>query len=215
MSTMSSHTDIAAVNTKGADTVGALVLAAGFSRRFGDSKLQTTLGNGRTVFAQTLARIAAATPNIIVVTRVQLTQVQHDISQQTNGNITTLLCPDSDQGMGHTLAYGMAHIKDWDACLVCLGDMPFIRTQTYQTLLSQLRTNRILQPAFEDQIGNPIGFGSQFFPALRRVSGDTGGRDVVKANCEHIHRISIDDPAILQDIDTPADLARLDNGDNS
>ncbi len=199
---------------KSSRTVGALLLAAGFSRRFGDSKLQTKLASGQTVFAQTLARIATATPNIMVVTRDQLSQVRQDISLQTNCNITTLLCPDSDKGMGHTLAYGMSHIPAWDACLVCLGDMPFITTQTYEKLLSALRSNGIVQPVFNDQIGNPIGFGSRFYTALQRVTGDTGGRAVVKANRDHIIRIAIDDPAILQDIDTPADLTRLDSGDN-
>lgn len=215
MSTIASHEENTTISPNRTGTVGALVLAAGFSRRFGAIKLQAKLASGQTVFAQTLARIAAATPHIVVVTREQLIQVRQDIFQQSDRHITTLLCPDSDRGMGHTLAYGFRHIPDdWDGCLVCLGDMPFVTTQTYQTLLAELHSDLIIQPAFEDQIGNPIGFGSQFFAVLRRVTGDTGGRDVVKTNRDAIRRVSINDPAILQDIDTPADLARLDGADD-
>lgn len=187
-------------------TVGALILAAGFSRRFGDVKLRARLHNGNTVFAQTLARIAAATPNIVVVTRSDLVDVAQTAEQL---GITAIPCPDAHLGMGHTLTFGMQRIPDWDACLVCLGDMPFIRTDTYAELLAALRSDAITLPLHENQTGNPVGFGSLFFPALRLVQGDTGGRDVLQSNREHIRKVLVDDPAIFQDIDTPEDLARL------
>jgi CTP:molybdopterin cytidylyltransferase MocA len=55
-----------------------------------------------------------------------------------------------------------------------------------------------------------VGFGRDFFPALRAVKGDTGGRDLVRANRERVQLLPVGDAAILQDIDTPEDLARLD-----
>ena len=189
-----------------AGTVGALILAAGFSRRFGHVKLRAGLQNGSTVFAQTLARIAAATPNVLVVTRSDLV----DIAQVAEHlGITTVSCPDAQLGMGHTIAFGMQRIPDWDACLVCLGDMPFIRTDTYGELLAAMRSDVITIPQHEGQTGNPVGFCRLFFPALRLVQGDTGGRDVLQANREHVRQVPVCDPAIFQDIDTPEDLARL------
>ncbi|MGB4247506.1 MAG: nucleotidyltransferase family protein [Pseudohongiellaceae bacterium] len=191
---------------KATGTVGALILAAGFSRRFGDVKLRARLHNGNTVLAQTLARIAAATPNTLVVTRSDLVDV---VEAAENLGMTAVTCPDAHLGMGHTLAFGMQRIPDWDACLICLGDMPFIRTDTYEELLAALHSDAITLPQHEGRTGNPAGFGRRFFPALRLVQGDNGGREVLQANPEHIRKVAVNDPAIFQDIDTPEDLARL------
>lgn len=199
---------------------GVLLLAAGFSRRFGDIKLQARLRNGSSVFEQTLARIAAATPRILVVTRPDLTEVPLAVQRVAQGldmnclgervRIDLVQCPDAHLGMGHTLAFGMAHLPQWTGCLVCLGDMPFIATTTYAQMLAALQHNTILLPQYEGETGNPVGFGCDFFPALRAVQGDTGGRDVVRANRERVRLLPVSDAAVLQDIDTPEDLARLD-----
>ena len=194
---------------------GVLLLAAGFSRRFGDIKLRARLRNGSSVFEQTLTRIAAATPHILVVTRPDLLEVPLTAQRVAQGldqsvRIDVVQCPDAHLGMGHTLAFGMAHLPQWTGCLVCLGDMPFIATATYAQMLAALHHDTILLPQYAGEVGNPVGFGCDFFPALRAVQGDTGGRDVVRANRERVHILAVNDPAILQDIDTPEDLARLD-----
>ncbi|MDO8271308.1 MAG: nucleotidyltransferase family protein [Gammaproteobacteria bacterium] len=199
---------------------GVLLLAAGFSRRFGDIKLQARLRNGSSVFEQTLARIASATPRILVVTRADLAEVTLATRRIAQGlgmdrrgerhHIDIVQCPDAHLGMGHTLAFGMAHLPDWEGCLVCLGDMPFIATATYAQMLAALHHDTILLPQYEGETGNPVGFGCDFFPALRAMQGDTGGRDVVRANRERVQLLTVSDAAILQDIDTPEDLARLE-----
>lgn len=200
---------------------GVLLLAAGFSRRFGDIKLQARLRNGCSVFEQTLARIAAATPHIVVVTRPDLAEVplaarrvaqdlDHHHHPEERVRIDVIQCPDAHLGMGHTLAFGMKHLPHWQGCLVCLGDMPFIATTTYAQMLAALQHDTILLPQYASEVGNPVGFGCDFFPALRAVQGDTGGRDVVRANRERVQLLPVNDPAVLQDIDTPEDLARLD-----
>ncbi|MGJ8689550.1 MAG: nucleotidyltransferase family protein [Gammaproteobacteria bacterium] len=185
--------------------VGVIVLAAGFSRRFGAIKLNAKLNDGSTVIAQTLSRIRAASDNVVVVTRPELLTL---VLENGSDSLTTLICPNSDKGMGHTLAYGIKHIRDWAGCLVCLADMPFITTETYQMLLNQLHEESILVPMFEGQRGNPVGFGAQWFEQLANSSGDVGARDLMKQEQVNITRVAVDDPAILQDIDTPEDLVR-------
>ena len=113
--------------------------------------------------------------------------------------------------MGHTLAFGIAQIKDWDACLVCLGDMPFIKSDTYTTLLNSLTSDHIVIPQFNGQSGHPVGFGSNYFDELRASEGDEGGRHVVQAHKNHVQTLLMEDEAIVQDIDTPEDLQRLDS----
>lgn len=184
---------------------GVLLLAAGFSRRFGAVKLGATLQNGETVIARTLARIRATGAPLRVVTRPEL----QDLLLASGARSEELvLCADADLGMGHTLAAGMRALPGWEACLVCLGDMPFIQSDTYVRLLQSLHGERITIPTFAGVRGNPVGFGAQWFASLLESTGDTGARDIVRGHPESIDCVAVDDPAILKDIDTPEDLAR-------
>lgn len=187
-------------------TTGVILLAAGFSRRFGSSKLKARLPNGKTVAQQTLERIQAATDNVIVVTREELLD---DLLQAGAPSDQTYLCPDAEQGMGHTLACGIAHIPaHWDAVLVCLADMPFVDTRTYTTLLNALRPDVIVVPEYQGKRGNPVGFGRKWFAQLAQASGDSGGREVMKGNPDAVVRVDVKDPAVHLDVDVPGDLGQ-------
>ena len=190
-------------------TGGILLLAAGYSRRFGAVKLGASLHNGDTVVGRTLLQIRQASPLVRIVTRPEL----RDLLLHSGAHPEELLiCHDAELGMGHTLAAGMVQIPAWDACLVCLADMPFIRPDTYSRLLLALQPDRITMPTFHGQTGNPVGFGSDWFDVLRRCTGDAGAREVVRGNPKRIDYLEINDPAILKDIDTPDDLARHQAG---
>lgn len=185
---------------------GALVLAAGFSNRFGSIKLCAPLQSGKTVFAQTLENLQQALDEVVVVTRPKLVEslIQHCDSLQ--------VFDQAERGMGATLAYGIALVQDWDSCLVCLADMPFIQPGTYRSLAAALHPERIVIPRYQGRPGNPVGFGRQFYGELAALTGDSGGRSVVQAHADAVLRLDVTDAAILDDIDTPADLARLQSG---
>ena len=182
------------------EEVGALILAAGFSKRFGGIKLDAKLNNGATVFSQTLSRISAAIPNYKVVTRPGLI----DVLSPTEPNLNAFEF--SEQGIGASLAFGISLVNNWHACLVCLADMPFIKIETYRSLASQLNQDNIVIPFHQKQAGNPVGFGRYFYSDLRSLSGDAGGRPVVKKNQNAVVPFDAEDAAVLYDIDTPADL---------
>lgn len=208
-------------------TKGALILAAGFSTRYDGGKLDAILDNGSTVLQQTLQRISAATHDIVIITRSELIEqglldtgicqldtlrrhaLTRDHSQApTDSSLQVFQCPDAHLGMGHTLAFGIRQLNHWDGCLVCLADMPFIRTSSYQQLLAELRPDNIVIPQYQEKQGNPVGFGRHFFPMLAKLQGDTGGRKLLQQARQHIKLVPLNDSAILQDIDTPEDLRR-------
>ncbi|MCP5345822.1 MAG: nucleotidyltransferase family protein [Gammaproteobacteria bacterium] len=185
--------------------VGAIVLAAGFSSRFGAVKLCASLQSGRTVLQQTLDNIQAAVAEVLVITRDDL-QPLLGVPEQL-----AVTCPDAENGMGTTLAFGMRAAMDrytWDGCLICLADMPFISQDTYRQVAGALNPDTIVIPQYQERAGNPVAFGSNFFPSLTHLSGDRGGRDLLRQHAHAIIRLDLQDPAILQDIDTPEDLTR-------
>jgi len=121
---------------------------------------------------------------------------------------------DAEKGMGATLAYGMRLILeqgDLDGCLVCLADMPFIKPETYRKVGEALNFDNIVVPYFAGRAGNPAGFGACHFLSLTSLTGDRGGRAVIRQNPDVVVKLEVDDPAVLQDIDTPDDLSRYDS----
>ena len=182
--------------------VGAIVLAAGFSSRFGSSKLLAELSSGKTVFQQTVERIAEAFPELLVVTRPEMVTALQKLAQSTS----ILGFEHADQGMGATLAFAAQQIGDWDGCVVCLGDMPFIETSTYSLIAELVTVDSIVTPTFDSKMGNPVAFGSNFFTDLETLSGDNGGRKLTSMYPHAVRELRVSDPGILQDIDTLEEL---------
>lgn len=182
---------------------GAVLLSAGFSNRFGGLKLLAKLKSGVTVFAQTYSQLHPAVSDILVVTRPDLEDQLRQFSQEL------LIFGSAENGMGSTLAFAMQNVPAWDSVLVCLGDMPFIKTSTYQQIAAASDSESIVVPLYKGQKGNPVSFGSRFFSDLQNLSGDFGAREVLKRYPQAIKTIELSDDAVLDDIDTPADLKRL------
>ena len=97
------------------DTIGAIILAAGFSNRFGSSKLLAELDNGNTVFQQTLQNIGTAIPSVLIVSRPEMAPALLKYSPDI------LVFEGAEQGMGASLSFAAKQIGDWAGCLVCLA----------------------------------------------------------------------------------------------
>lgn len=187
---------------------GAILLAAGFSRRFGAVKLDAYLDTGQTLFEASLNRLMQALPDVIVVGRPELNSggTYRCLTEMVNPPLLTL-CDDADAGMGHSLAAGVRAAPDhWHACLICLADMPKVNPDTLQRLISQAQPDRIVIPVYKQQRGHPVCFGRQFFAALLQSQGDTGGKHVIQQNPGVIQEMPCEDAGILFDIDRPGDL---------
>ncbi len=186
-------------------SIGALLLAAGFSKRFGDTKLSARLNTENTVLAQTYSRLSTTIPEVIIVSRPELSEA---VAQQAK---SAEIFSEADKGMGASLAFGISKVAEqsWDACMICLADMPFIQESTYKQLAEAADKNRIIMPSYDGRIGNPVVFGSIYFPELMQVSGDRGGSLVVRRHQDQTIDVPVADPAILADIDTPEELKRF------
>ena len=184
-------------------TVGAIVLAAGFSSRFGSSKLLAELSSGKTVFQQTVERVAEAFPERFVITRPKMVAALQELAEGTS----ILSFEHADQGMGATLAFAAQQIGDWDGCVVCLGDMPFIETSTYRRIAELVTTGSIVTPTFDSKMGNPVAFGKNLYTDLEALTGDSGGRKLTSMYPQSVRELQVSDPGILHDIDTPEELA--------
>lgn len=194
----------------GSDQWGVLLLAAGFSRRFGGIKLQARFADGDTIFTKTLNNIRQATDNIIVVGRKDLLDQNVYQNFPASPAQTLVLCDDAEAGMGQSLAFGIQQVPAaWNSVLICLADMPFVQAQTITALMQQSREDRIVIPVFEHQRGQPVSFGKKFFAELAQSHGDTGGRHVIRDYSHLVMEFPTTDNGVLLDIDTPETLQAL------
>jgi len=184
---------------------GALILAAGFARRFGSDKRRHALPDGDTLLDATLRRYAEVFVHVAVVIR----EGEDDLAAALRAvcpDVRIVIAADAALGMGHSLAAGIRAVADdWSWVAVALGDMPWVRAATLSTLVhafGALDGEAVLQPVVGDRTGHPVLFGSACFGELARLTGDTGARAVLERH--PVHRLVVDDPGIFQDLDRPA-----------
>ena len=185
-------------------TTGAIVLMAGYSSRMeGGNKLFMSVGeSAQSVAERTLHSVVNGGYNPIVVVTghdaetLRSTLMDFDVQYIHNVRYT--------DGMGTSIATAVQHIRDWDAALIVLGDMPFVATQTFQALLDKSleNPNQIIAPTFNGRRGQPVIFPARFFDELKRCTGDVGGKRVLKANSDSVILLEVDDEGIHWDVDT-------------
>ena len=115
----------------------------------------------------------------------------------------------ADEGMGTSIAAGVAAKADASGWVIALGDMPSIRVDTVAAVVDALRPGaRIVVPAVGGKRGHPVGFSAHYLARLLALTGDTGAREILTTDASLIEEIDVDDAGIFSDIDTPADLKR-------
>ncbi|MFN3790111.1 NTP transferase domain-containing protein [Massilia sp.] len=183
-----------------------ILLAAGRGRRFapggGRNKLLQRLPGGDPVAVASARRLLACVPRVIAVVPPADGGVQAAL-RALGCEVT--ICPDADSGMGASLAHAIRHSLPAEGWLVALGDMPFVAQSTLEALRDAVVAGAgIAVPVHGGRRGNPVAFGPVHRDALLAMAGDQGARRLLQAH--PVQEVPVDDPGILRDIDTPADL---------
>ncbi|HRH74589.1 NTP transferase domain-containing protein [Zoogloea sp.] len=182
-----------------------LLLAAGQGRRFGGDKLLHPLDDGTPMAVQAARRLKAACPTSVAVLRPEQTVLAGLLAAEGLG---TVWCAEARNGMGHSLAAGVAASPDAGGWLVALGDMPFIQPRTLRQVVAALEAGALLAaPWLNGQRGHPVGFAACWRAELLALAGDAGARDILGRHARAMVRIETTDGGILRDVDTPGDLA--------
>lgn len=186
---------------------GLILLAAGSSRRFGSDKRHHVLSDGTPLLLASLRRYASAFDEILVVLRPEDGDLADRIAAEPGtGRVRVVVCPDARLGMGHSLACGARAAVGWDWLFVGLADMAWVRDDTLITLreaLARASAPAIVQPVHAGSPGHPVGFTADFLQRLGRLTGDRGARPLLREAADALQPIAVDDPGVLEDLDTP------------
>ncbi|MGP9017756.1 nucleotidyltransferase family protein [Streptomyces sp. BR1] len=122
--------------------------------------------------------------------------------------------PDWAEGMGSSLRAGLASLADTDAkaALVSLVDQPGIGPAAVARVRAAYDSPAsLVTAAYGGKRGHPVLFGADRWPDIAAsAEGDRGARAYLKAHESAITLVECGDVAEPYDIDTEADLKRLD-----
>ncbi|WP_322011267.1 nucleotidyltransferase family protein [Paraburkholderia sp. J12] len=186
-----------------------VLLAAGTGSRFDPeglrNKLLAPLPDGTGVAREAAHRLLLVVPKVIAVVRPGAETLAWVLNE---AGCDVVFSADAVRGMGASLAAGVSAAQDAESWIVALADMPRIAVDTIGEVARAIDEGAsIAAPFYEGQRGHPVGFAFEHRDALMALDGDAGARALLASY--PVTRIDVNDPGILRDVDTPADLSRM------
>ena len=186
-------------------TICGILLAAGQSQRFGHTdKLLQPLSNGLPLITQAVRTMLTALDSVVVVVPPEHDALADALKYEA---VQITINPAAMAGMGNSLACGVSACAEADGWIIGLADMPWIQPTTISGIITALgHEQSLVAPRYQNLRGHPVGFGREYRETLMNLQGDTGARSVLKQYKTQLHYLDVNDPGILLDVDTPADL---------
>jgi len=188
--------------------ITAIVLAAGTSSRFGQTKQVLELEGKALVQHAIDAAADAGLDEIIVVLGHDAERV--GASLQLPPRARTVLNPRYEDGQSTSLLAGLdAADPACEAAVVLMADQPDIEAEHIRALVDAFEAGRprIVRLRFRDGPG-PALLSREVWDEARALTGDTGAREIIAAHPEWVEEVAVDADA-PPDVDRPADLNRL------
>lgn len=193
---------------------GAIVLAAGQSRRLGGIKPLLPY-QGKTLLQHTIDALKSAGINpVIVVTGAYASEIKAALDPE---GIDLVYNEHWAQGKASGIVMGLqtliARYPDIQQIIFAVCDQPFVSASLFQQLIEkqQITSKNIVASAYADTLGIPMLITQEHFPALLQLKDDEGAKKLLKQYPEAVD--SVDFPLGQVDIDTMEDYARLLVGD--
>lgn len=176
--------------------VGAVILAAGASRRLGEPK-QLVMLDEETLLerAVRVARQAGCSP-VVVVLGASAELIQRGCNLE---GTEIVLNEKWNEGMGSSVRLGVQAFWDVDGCVVTTCDMPAVTAAHLQVLTA---SGEVTASSYSGRRGVPAYFPASAFESLMELRGDVGARGLLQS------ARSVELPGGELDVDTMEDLER-------
>lgn len=189
--------------------IGAVVLAAGMSRRMGQPKLVMPWHQTTVIGHVVDVLLEAQLSDIVVVTGGA-----SDLVKQRLGDRPVRMIPNhhfSHSEMLESFQIGLASLgENISAVLVVLGDQPAIEADTIRQILFvyQAEHPKIIVPSYQMRRGHPWLLDRLLWSTILELQLSMTLRDFLNAHASQIRYLLVDSPSVLSDIDTPDDYYR-------
>jgi molybdenum cofactor cytidylyltransferase len=201
--------------------ISAIILAAGNGSRFGGDKLLHEIeytNNKDSITSKSIGLISALNvlphvDEVVCVVRPNDTQL---IKLLEPHPFTIVTNKDYQQGLSSSIKAGVLAVKPANNIMICLADMPFIKTHSYQAVIDGFNAdkNTVCRPVFfnEHSIlkpGHPVIIPNKFKDKLMKLNADKGAQLLIQSL--PVHTVRLVDQGVIRDIDRKEDLQQKTN----
>jgi len=190
--------------------VGAVVLAAGKSKRMGQNKLLLTL-NHKTLIENVLDALSDAGVNEQVIVLGHDIEPIIQVIRPRLGRIKIALNLAEGADMASSFQTGLQVLPWVEAAFLVLGDQPILDPNLLLTMMQKIEGNPealIVSPIHKGKKGHPLLFRRQLFGEILSLKGNQTVRDVVHSNDDRLVTFEAPEWTIM-DIDTAEDYERM------
>ena len=182
-----------------------IILAAGSSTRMGRTKALLPLGDA-TFVDRLIQTFAGVCEPVIVVLGGDAEAVQAALPKTPT--VVAAFNPDHWIGMLSSLQTGLSRMPvDSPAVVFTLVDHPRLKATTLKSVVEQFTQSgaEIVIPRYRGQRGHPVVVSRRVADELLAAPKSVSPKDVIRRHREATVFVDLDDPAIVEDIDTPED----------
>jgi xanthine dehydrogenase accessory factor len=187
--------------------VSAIVMASGYGKRFHNSNKLLLKYKGDALITNTLKIINDLNfaSKIIVYRDMDILKLVKSYNFKNVHNSRAFL------GQSESVKLGVLASKSPLGYMFFPGDQPSLDKETVLLLLESFNKNpdKIIIPCFYSKRGSPVIFPSKFRESLLALTGDIGGREIIKNFPKDVLEVQIREESVLMDIDTVNDYNLL------
>ncbi len=190
-------------------TIGALILAAGKSRRMGKPKAIVPFGEHPFLLALWHTIQEAGIEHILAVLGHQASEI---ISQLNLHSKQYVINHHYERGQFSSFQTGvLALAHKCDGIMLCLVDQPQISREVFLQLICKFvaAPERIVIPVCQGKRGHPVVFPRRLFDTILQAPPACKTSEVVHVHEDWISEVQVDDERILWNLNTQADLDAL------
>ena len=207
------------------EPTAAIILAAGSSSRYGQTKQLLDFHGVPFIKAVTLSAINAGLSPIVVVTGADANAVNNALLDLST-DIKTIFNPNWKIGQSTSIQTGIDAINSDQiyqnrgseltnfqvnpgSAIFLLADQPQVTPTILRCLVEEHShtLSTVIAPLIDGRRGNPVLFDKETFPDLRNLEGDVGGRGIFSKFSPSY--LDWNDISLLDDVDNLTDYERL------
>jgi len=197
-----------------------LILAAGESSRMGSDKALLPWPpqapgqppSKDTFLSAAIASLTLSTDFVVVVAG-QNEAALAPVAYASGASI--VINPDPSRGQFSSLQVGLQNVlnRGRDAAVITLVDRPPVSRATIQLLRTAFAAAPqkvwAVVPEFSGQHGHPFLVGRELIEAFLQAPASASARDIEYRHQEHIQYVSVSDPFVASNVNTPEEYAAL------
>lgn len=179
--------------------ISAIIMASGFGRRMAKDKLLLPLQN-KTILEYVLDTVSKVPFDEVILVAANEEYFKPAMSY----NIQCVKNKNPEAGQSMSVRLGVEAAKPTNACMFFVADQPLLSTSTIKKLIAKHQANPdcIIVPCQQGQRKNPTIFPTVFRGELLLLSGDAGGRTIIRQHPQDTLFLEFDDPLSFFDVDT-------------